>query len=279
MRQKQQAGLYQQSCRGGTDHASRSGYHSSARGGASSSPSTCKVIALLLWLSSSPHQSCSHATAPHHQRPAAKLAEEVVLQVVAQAGRKLAAAIYAEAGGQRRAQRGQERVPLALRHNFLRVAAATIFWYCPLLPADLFNYKKPQQAPASCSTLQRRHCPALARARRRCWPAGASLGTAPAHRPCPGSLGLVCACPAADRQQSCGSLTSTSDGLKAAPKPIRTFLLPIRTSRPVGRASNIHTEAAARTESRKPAKCPAGLQAPAFAWVRTPAIYLNKYIC
>ncbi len=55
-----------------------------------------------------------------HLHVLVELAEEVLLQAVAQVGCKAAAAVDAESCRQRLAQRRHERIPLPLRHNALR---------------------------------------------------------------------------------------------------------------------------------------------------------------
>lgn len=55
-----------------------------------------------------------------HLQVLTELAEEVLLQAVAQVRCKAAAAVDAEGGGQRFAQCFHERVPLPLRHNPLQ---------------------------------------------------------------------------------------------------------------------------------------------------------------
>lgn len=69
-----------------------------------------------------------------------KLAEEVLLQAVAQIGCKAAAAVDAESCRQRLAQRRHERIPLPLRHNALRLK--------PYLKVAISQYAWPAMAHA-----------------------------------------------------------------------------------------------------------------------------------
>ena len=57
------------------------------------------------------------ATRSAHLHGLIELAEEVLLQAVAQVGREAAAAVDSECRGQRLAQHLHEGIPLPLRHN------------------------------------------------------------------------------------------------------------------------------------------------------------------
>lgn len=141
--QAQQAGFCQQSCRGGTDHASRSGYHSRARGGPSSSPSTCKCavhylqhLITPLAAAATPRPRTTSGPLPNllkksfsrwSRRPAANWPLPLMRKLVGSGVRSEVRNASHSPSGTIVCGGGQPQ---------------QFFWYCPLLPADTFSHKE-----------------------------------------------------------------------------------------------------------------------------------------